>query len=569
MLFCPSTRSRRAKAASEFVQTLALSLLLCLPALSQSSYQTTQTIALSGASFTVSNTTYNSETASFLETVFGNPTSTTVTVSGCTAANSCTSLDSSVTSGNSTATRQPSIGSVYDHFQVAASWTGGSGVFVVVRVTITGPAPTYPSSGGAVSSVSGTPSQVTCSPTTGSVVCGIAPNAALPGAPTTTKPASTSNSTQVATTNYVRQLFAALNPATAVAAATVAVLPDSPTYSNGTSGAGATLTATTAAALVVDGYTLSLTNRLLVNNQANPIQNGVYSLTTLGTGSVDYVLTRTSDFNSVGDINNAGVIPVTNGTVNAGTTWALDANISAIGTSAISYDQTNSQPPAVVTINSVPCTVGSSCTITASGNPNGYGMWELTVPQFANFSWANQGSATYSSGTNFLSIVAPSGSSSNSLAVLHQPCPAVPFDLYGLAIMSYGVANTSAEGGIEIDDGTKLFGAEMLGNGSSSDMATVYFTGATGSRSTVNNDSMDVPPAGPFWWHLHVSASNAITAYYGTEALGMRQLTDASSGTLSAITNCGFYINNTTSSSSAGSASITVLAFQFGALVPQ
>jgi hypothetical protein len=188
----------------------------------------------------------------------------------------------------------------------------------------------------------------------------------LPGSPTATKPASTSNSTQIATTNWVQQKLAALNPATAVAAATTGVLSNAPNYANGSSGVGATLTATSFGALIVDGVTLTLNQRVLVNNQAAALQNGIYSLTTVGNGSTDYILTRATDFNTVTAINNAGVIPVTSGTVNNSTTWALDTAISAIGSSAINYDQTNAQPPVVTNVNGVPCTAGASPGCTAN-----------------------------------------------------------------------------------------------------------------------------------------------------------------------------------------------------------
>ena len=195
-----------------------------------------------------------------------------------------------------------------------------------------------PAGGGGVSSVTGSANQTTCTPTTGNVVCSLASNTVLPG-----NPANTANSTLIATTHFVRTLLAALNPATAVAAATVTVLPDSPTYNNG----AGTLTATVKAALVMDDYTVLLSDRVLINNQAAAAQNGVYTCTTLGTAGVYYVLTRATDFNTVTSINNAGVIPVTNGTVNNGTTWALDVALVTLGVSAINYDQTNAQPPVI------------------------------------------------------------------------------------------------------------------------------------------------------------------------------------------------------------------------------
>jgi hypothetical protein len=101
------------------------------------------------------------------------------------------------------------------------------------------------------------------------------------------------------------------------------------------------LVAASNGALVIDGYTVALNDRLLINNQAAALQNGVYKQTSLGSGGGPYTLTRATDFNTVLAINNAGVIPVINGSVNAGTTWALAASIATIGTSPINYTQTN------------------------------------------------------------------------------------------------------------------------------------------------------------------------------------------------------------------------------------
>lgn len=65
------------------------------------------------------------------------------------------------------------------------------------------------------------------------------------------------------------------------------------------SGIGATLTnAGTKAALVVDGVTVSATDRVLIYNQTNVFENGVYTVTTVGTpdpGGTNWVLTRATD----------------------------------------------------------------------------------------------------------------------------------------------------------------------------------------------------------------------------------------------------------------------------------
>ena len=68
------------------------------------------------------------------------------------------------------------------------------------------------------------------------------------------------------------------------------------TYNNGSSGVGATLTnAGTNAALVIDSVNMVLNDRVLVANQTDQTQNGVYTVTTVGDGSTAWVLTRSTD----------------------------------------------------------------------------------------------------------------------------------------------------------------------------------------------------------------------------------------------------------------------------------
>ena len=73
----------------------------------------------------------------------------------------------------------------------------------------------------------------------------------------------------------------------------------SATYNNGTAGVGATLTNnSTQAALVVDGVTLSTSDRVLIYEQTDATQNGVYTVTDTGSASTNWVLTRSTDTDS-------------------------------------------------------------------------------------------------------------------------------------------------------------------------------------------------------------------------------------------------------------------------------
>ena len=154
-----------------------------------------------------------------------------------------------------------------------------------------------------------------------------------------TTPATGDSSNGAADTAYVANALAAINPAVSVEAATTGVLSNTPTYNNGTAGVGATLSATTAGVLTVDGYSPALNEPILVKNQASSLQNGIYTLTTVGTGGVSYVLTRRTDYNSPTNINYTGTIPVLNGSTNANTGWNLTTQVNVIGTDALTYTQ--------------------------------------------------------------------------------------------------------------------------------------------------------------------------------------------------------------------------------------
>ncbi len=113
------------------------------------------------------------------------------------------------------------------------------------------------------------------------------------------------------------------------------------TYDNGTSGVDATLTnAGAQAAISIDGVSLSLTQRVLVKNQGSTFQNGIYVVTTLGTSSANWVLTRATDYDTPAEIIQYGVVLSTRGTMNEGLMWQeTSAGPFTIGTSSIVFAQ--------------------------------------------------------------------------------------------------------------------------------------------------------------------------------------------------------------------------------------
>lgn len=121
------------------------------------------------------------------------------------------------------------------------------------------------------------------------------------------------------------------------------------TYNNGASGVGATLTnAGTQTALVIDGVTLSVNDRVLVYQQSNQTQNGIYVVSNVGSGSTNWVLTRASDantyvINSAAGLSEGSTVFVQQGVTGAGETYTCNtAGVITFGTTNITFAQISS-----------------------------------------------------------------------------------------------------------------------------------------------------------------------------------------------------------------------------------
>lgn len=150
------------------------------------------------------------------------------------------------------------------------------------------------------------------------------------------------NAADAATKAYVDNVAAGINPAVAVqAATTVAGNTSGFTYNNGAGGIGATLTGSVNTAFTVDGFTFTAVGqRVLIKNDTQSPSgafNGVYFVTQLQTAILPPILTRALDYDTPGDINNTGTIPVVNGTVNGTTSWLLTSSVTTVGTDPLTY----------------------------------------------------------------------------------------------------------------------------------------------------------------------------------------------------------------------------------------
>jgi hypothetical protein len=147
-------------------------------------------------------------------------------------------------------------------------------------------------------------------------------------------------STDAATKNYVDTQLNQLNPAAAVVAASTATIAG--TYVNAVSGVciGDTFTTTALATLSIDGVAISVGNRVLLKNQTSSFQDGVWTLTTQGVGGISgAILTRALDFDSSADINAGSIVPIINGTVNAGASYYQSATVVTCSADAQTWTQ--------------------------------------------------------------------------------------------------------------------------------------------------------------------------------------------------------------------------------------
>jgi hypothetical protein len=187
-----------------------------------------------------------------------------------------------------------------------------------------------------VSSVTGTANQIATSATTGDITLSLPSTVIFPG--TVTLNADPTQPLQAATKQYVDDVAQGLHIHASTVAATTANL--SATYSNGTDGVGATLTNSgTQAALVIDGVTLTTSQRVLVKNQSTALQNGIYTVTNTGSVSTNWVLTRATDMDTSAECDGGDFVFVTGGTTNDNTGWVQTETGITIGTSSLVFTQ--------------------------------------------------------------------------------------------------------------------------------------------------------------------------------------------------------------------------------------
>jgi len=134
--------------------------------------------------------------------------------------------------------------------------------------------------------------------------------------------------------SYVDSVANGLDVKASVRVATTANLAG--TYDNG----AGTITAGSNGAISVDGVTLVVNDRVLVKDQSTAAQNGFYKVTTVGSGSAAFVLTRTPDADAASELTAGAFTFTEEGTANADNGYVLSTNGAiTLGTTGITFEQ--------------------------------------------------------------------------------------------------------------------------------------------------------------------------------------------------------------------------------------
>jgi hypothetical protein len=326
------------------------------------------------------------------------------------------------------------------------------------------------------------------------------------------------------------------------------------TYNNGASGVGATLTnAGTQVALVIDGVTVATNDRVLVYQQTNQTQNGVYVVTDTGSGSTNWVLTRSSDTDTYGPSDPDGLgggdaFFVQQGNTGAGELYVCN-NVGAIifGTTNITFTQiaatavytagtgisltnnviTNTAPDQTVTL-----TQGGATTITGT-YPN------FTITSTDTTYTAGDGIGL--AGTTF-SVAAGSGLTQDADGLSHADTSSqasvdntdatfiqdVTLDDFGHVTGLASATVTPSLIGAPQTNGTGATGTwaiSISGNAATATSATTATTATTANAlNTANDYRVDSLGVGTAASGVsgEIRATNNITAYYSDDRLKTR-----------------------------------------------
>jgi hypothetical protein len=307
-----------------------------------------------------------------------------------------------------------------------------------------------------------------------------------------------------ATKEYVDNMTsAALHIHEAVVLTTPADSGRNDNYNNGTAGVSATLTATANGTLVIDSTVAQAAQRVLIKDCDDQAENGIYVVTTVGTVSTPYVMTRASDADTYGEggsdsLDLGSYFFTTGGTTQKGAAYVCNtAGTITFGTTPITFAEF-SQAQVYSAGNGISITLGSIALNTPVTVASG-GTGLTTSPTNGQLLIGNGSNYTLSTLTagSGVSITNSAGSITLSATGLGGTVTAVtasgPLASSGGTTPNISIANSTGTGSVVLENSPSIFSATITAavsasittiTGSSANITTV--TGTTAGFSSAN-----------------------------------------------------------------------------------
>ena len=275
------------------------------------------------------------------------------------------------------------------------------------------------------------------------------------------------------------------------------------TYNNGTAGVSATLTnAGSLVPFVPDGVTASISDRVLVYNQTNAYENGVYVVSTVGNGSTAWVLTRAADADTYGvksptELGGGDAFFVTSGNTGAGETYVCNnPSVIIFGSTAITFAQISSaqvyQAGNGISLTNTtislatPVTVANGGTGLSTAPTNG----QLLIGNGSNYTLSTLTAGSGVSITNSAGSITLSATNSGAVTSVTATGPLASS---GGQTPDISIANSTGTGSVVLDQGATISSATITAavsasittiTGTSANITTV--TGTTAGFSSAN-----------------------------------------------------------------------------------